>query len=74
MNADAPWPDAKAAWQRVQKIQTKLHQWASDDPDRCFDDLWNLVYDPAVLAHAWHRVRHNRGVTSLAIYQPRYFL
>lgn len=67
MNTDAPWPDAKAAWQRVQKIQTKLHQWAIDDPDRRFDDLWNLVYDPAVLAYAWHRVRHNRGARSAGV-------
>ena len=67
MNTDAPWPDAKAAWQRVQKIQTKLHQWAIDDPDRRFDDLWNLVYDPAVLLYAWHRVRSNRWSRSAGV-------
>ena len=39
--------DADAAGRRVQKIQTKLHQWAIDEPDRRFDDLCNLVYDPA---------------------------
>ncbi|MCA8917268.1 MAG: group II intron reverse transcriptase/maturase [Gammaproteobacteria bacterium] len=42
-------------------MQTKLHQWATADPRRCFDDLFNLVYDPAFLATAWHRVRGNKG-------------
>jgi hypothetical protein len=31
VNTDASWPDAEAAWQRVLKIQTKLHQWAIPD-------------------------------------------
>src|SRR4051794_4832599 len=43
------------------RIQTKLHQWAGSDPARRFDDLFNLVVDPAVLAVAWTRVRGNRG-------------
>src|SRR5262245_21108903 len=42
-------------------MQTKLHQWAVADPGRCFDDLANLVYDPAFLVVAWARVRGNRG-------------
>ena len=67
MNTDAPFPDADMAWVRVQRIQTKLHQWASDDPDRRFDDLWNLVYDPAVLVNAWQRVRSNRGARSAGV-------
>jgi RNA-directed DNA polymerase len=67
VNTDAPWPEPDAAWWRVQKIQTKLHLWASDDPDRRFDDLWNLVYDPAVLVNAWERVRSNRGARSAGI-------
>lgn len=67
MNTDAPWPDAKAAWSQVQKIQTKLHQWTTDDSDRRFDDLWNLVYDPAVLVYAWQRVRSNRGSRSAGV-------
>src|SRR4051812_31560356 len=45
----------------VLRIQTKLHQWAGSDPARRFDDLFNLVVDPAVLAVAWARVRTNRG-------------
>ena len=67
MNTDAPWPGPDEAWWRVQKIQTKLHQWAIDDPDRRFDDLWNLVYDPAVLVNAWERVRSNRGARSAGV-------
>ncbi len=38
---------------RVLGIQTKLHQWATDSPDRRFDDLFNLVCDPAFLLVAW---------------------
>jgi hypothetical protein len=37
------------AWARVLGMQTRLHQWATDDPKRRFDDLYNLVYDPAFL-------------------------
>ena len=57
MNTDDLLPDADMAWLQVLKIQTKLHQWATDDPDRRFDDLYNLVYDPAVLVDAWERVK-----------------
>jgi len=67
VNIDAPWPDAKTAWVRVLKIQTKLHQWATNDPGRRFDDLWNLVYDSAVLVEAWHRVRRNRGARTAGV-------
>jgi RNA-directed DNA polymerase len=42
-------------------MQTKLHQWANSEPDRCFDDLFNLVYDPAYLVVAWSRVLRNKG-------------
>jgi hypothetical protein len=41
-------------------MQTKLRQWAIADPGRCFDDLFNLVYDPAFLTVAWRRVRGNK--------------
>jgi RNA-directed DNA polymerase len=50
------WPDTDSAWWAVRRMQTKLHQWASDDTARRFDDLFNLVYDPAFLMHAWERV------------------
>src|SRR2546421_8776795 len=61
VNTGAPWPSHQEAEARVLGIQTKLHQWATDDPTRRFDDLYNLIYDPAVLVHAWRRVRSNRG-------------
>jgi RNA-directed DNA polymerase len=67
VNTGDPWPDADEARRRVLKIQTKLHQWASDDPDRRFDDLFNLVYDPAVLVDAWQRVLGNRGARSAGV-------
>lgn len=61
MNTGASWPDRETAGARVLAMQTKLHRWATADPGRCFDDLFNLVYDPAFLVTAWHRVRGNKG-------------
>ena len=46
---------------RVLEIQTKLHRWAKSEPKRRFDDLFNLVCDPAFLYIAWCRVRGNKG-------------
>ena len=66
MNTDVPWPNTDLARQRVLKIQTKLHQWATDDPGRRFDDLWNLVYDPTVLVESWHRCGAIEGLAQLA--------
>jgi RNA-directed DNA polymerase len=34
---------------RVSEMQAKLHRWAVADPGRRFDDLFNLVHDPATL-------------------------
>lgn len=42
-------------------MQTKLHQWATTDPGRRFDDVFNLVYDPGFLVAAWTRVQGNKG-------------
>ncbi len=63
MNTDVLWPEPEWAEMQVLRIQTKLHQWASVDPDRRFDDLFNLVYDPAVLVVAWARVRGQQRET-----------
>jgi RNA-directed DNA polymerase len=46
---------------RVSEMQAKLHRWAAADPGRRFDDLFNLVHDPATLIAAWHRVAANKG-------------
>jgi RNA-directed DNA polymerase len=67
VNTGAPELDAHAARARVLKIQTKLHQWAGSDPARRFDDLFNLVVDPAILAAAWTRVRSNRGARTAGV-------
>jgi hypothetical protein len=67
VNTDASWPDAEEARSRVLGIQTKLHQWATDAPNRRFDDLYNLVCDPAVLTEAWRRVRGNKGSRSAGV-------
>jgi RNA-directed DNA polymerase len=67
VNADEPWPDSDAAWSRVLSIQTKLHRWAIDDPNRRFDDIYNLVCDPAFLVLVWERVKGNRGARSAGV-------
>ena len=67
MNIGAPLPSLEEAEWRVREIQTKLHQWAGDDPDRRFGDLFNLVADPAFLVVAWARVRGNRGARSAGV-------
>ena len=61
MNTGAPLPGVEVAQQRVLHYQRKLHAWASDDAERRFWDLWNLVCDPATLVVAWSRVSRNRG-------------
>jgi RNA-directed DNA polymerase len=67
VNTGVPWPTPEEAEARVLRIQTKLHQWATEDPGRRFDDLFNLVADPAVLMVAWSRVRGNRGKRSAGV-------
>jgi RNA-directed DNA polymerase len=67
VNIGAPWPDLDEAERRVLAMQTKLHRWAAADRGRVFDDLYNLVYDPAFLVVAWTRVRGNRGARSAGV-------
>lgn len=62
------WPDPDQAWWVVRRMQTKLHCWAAEESDkdsvargRRFDDLYNLVCDPAFLMVAWERVAGNKG-------------
>ncbi len=55
------------AERRVLEIQAKLHRWARDDPHRRFDDLFNLVADPAFLLVAWDRVRGNKGAKTAGV-------
>ena len=55
------WPGEDWAQVTVRRMQTKLHCWAAGDPCRRFDDLYNLVCDPAFLVVAWQRVAGNAG-------------
>jgi RNA-directed DNA polymerase len=55
------------AERRVLEIQTKLHRWARDDAHRRFDDLFNLVADPAFLLVGWARVRGNKGARTAGV-------
>ena len=74
MSEDAPvnagavaWPDDFTAGVMVRRMQAKLHRWAGEDPSRRFGDLFNLVYDPAFLVHAWERVSANKGAQTAGI-------
>jgi RNA-directed DNA polymerase len=60
VNTPAPL-DAKQAEERVLGWQTKLHRWATQGEQKRFDDLFNLLCDPATLLVAWERVKRNRG-------------
>jgi RNA-directed DNA polymerase len=53
--------ESEGSFTRVSGMQTKLHRWAAADPGRRFDDLFNLVCDPATLIVAFERVAGNRG-------------
>jgi RNA-directed DNA polymerase len=67
VNTSEPLVGALRAELRVLEIQTKLHRWANDDPHRRFDDLYNLVTDPAFLLMAWERVAGNKGARSAGV-------
>jgi RNA-directed DNA polymerase len=61
------WPSADSAYFTVREMQFKLHRWAGEDSSRRFGDLFNLVYDPAFLVHAWERVSANTGARTPGI-------
>lgn len=71
MKTVVPWPnevvETTFAWSRVLAMQTKLHRWAATDPARRFDDVFNLVHDPAFLMAAWDRVRGNKGARTAGV-------
>lgn len=82
MNTGAPWPSLAEAEARVLAMQTKLHRWATSDSGRRFDDVFNLVHNPAFLLVAWNRVQGNKGartagadgITPRSIRNPEAFL
>jgi len=63
-NGSAPGPAPEGPWSRVAGMQAKLHRWAAADPGRRFDDLFNLVHDPATLIVAFARVAGNQGANT----------
>jgi len=63
-NGSAPGPAPEGPWSRVAGMQAKLHRWAAADPGRRFDDLFNLVHDPATLMVAFARVAGNQGANT----------
>lgn len=67
MNTGASWPSLSEAEARVLGLQTKLHRWATAESGRSFDDLFNLVCDPAFLRVAWERVRGNKGARTAGV-------
>ena len=67
MNTGASWLGPVEAESRVLAMRTKLNRWAATDPGRRFDDLYNLVYDPAFLVTAWRRVRGNKGARTAGV-------
>ncbi|MER6085255.1 group II intron reverse transcriptase/maturase [Streptomyces sp. NPDC001833] len=60
LNSGAPEAPT-GSHQRVSGMQAKLHRWAAADQGRRFDDLFNLVCDPATLLVAFERVAGNKG-------------
>ena len=63
-NGSAPGPVPEGPWLRVAGMQAKLHRWAAAGPGRRFDDLFNLVHDPATLIVAFSRVAGNKGANT----------
>jgi RNA-directed DNA polymerase len=66
-NGSAPGPVPEGPWSRVAGMQAKLHRWAAADPARRFDDLFNLVHDPATLIVAFSRVAGNKGANTAGV-------
>src|SRR5260221_1436066 len=67
VNTDELEHATAVAERRVLEIQDKLHRCARDDPHRRFDDLFNLVADPAFLLVAWDRVGGNKGAGTAGV-------
>jgi len=66
-NGDAVDRAPMGSWARVAWMQAKLHRWAAADSGRRFDDLYNLVHDPATLIVAFDRVIGNQGARTAGV-------
>src|SRR3954447_15164293 len=49
------------------ECRPSFHRWAVADPGRRFDDLFNLVHDPATLLVAFDRVASNLGARTAGV-------
>jgi RNA-directed DNA polymerase len=67
VNTGEPWPSVEEAGPRVRRMQAKLHLWATRDPGRRFDDLFNLLHNPDFLTVAWDRVTGNKGARTAGV-------
>ena len=67
MNTGASLLSLAEAEERVLVMQAKLHRWATSESGQRFDDLYNLVCDPAFLLVAWARVRGNKGARTAGV-------
>ena len=45
----------------VPDMQRKPYRWSTENPDKVFSDLFNLVCDRRTLEHAWRRLAANKG-------------
>lgn len=45
----------------VLDMQRKLHRWSTEEADKAFEDLFNIVCDRRTLNEAWRRLTRNRG-------------
>jgi RNA-directed DNA polymerase len=64
VKTSAPPVGTNVSMGRVPRMQAKLHRWAVADPGHRFDDLFNLVHDPATLLAAFDRVATNTGANT----------
>ena len=67
LNSGAALESPLGQRQRVSEMQAKLHRWAAADSGRRFDDLFNLVHDPATLIVAFGRVASNLGARTAGV-------
>lgn len=69
LNSDAllMWPSETTAALRVLGHQRKLYRWARAEPQRRFEDVFNLICDRATLLVAWERVAGNRGARTAGV-------
>ncbi|OPZ86418.1 MAG: Group II intron-encoded protein LtrA [bacterium ADurb.Bin429] len=52
---------AKVNTEAILNMQSKLYRWSRNEPEKVFFDLFNLVCDRRMLAHAWSQLCRNQG-------------